>query len=1473
MKHSVLRRTLLITLILCGALQLTAQQQGRVMQFLGRFSTNAYNQGSAETVAYDPATQRLFLTGALNSRLTALDIRNPAAPIRLFEIALAQYGGVVNSVASRNGIVAVALEDAVPQNPGKVVFFNTDGTYLNMVTVGALPDMICFSPDGTRVLTANEGEPSTDYLNDPEGSVSIISLANGVANATVRTATFTQFNTQRDSLIALGVRITGANNPTVAQDLEPEYIAFGNNGATAYVTLQEANAVAVLDVNNATFTEIQPLGMKDYRRGLPRVQTFPFNQRPLLGTTTAGQQIFLGGFSGLAYEGVAANGNWRFITVTDRGPNAAPTTINGVPTRPFALPAFQPRCIRFELNPQTGVSTITQTILLTRNGGTTPLTGLPNLQASTANLAYTDEIPVNPDGTRLANDPFGGDLEGIAVAANGELWMCDEYRPAIYRFSPTGDMVRRYIPQGTAASVNAAPGAFGMEALPSVYASRRPNRGFEAIAIEGTKVYAFIQSPLDNPNNGSNSTSKASSIIRIVEFDIPTETVTGEYLMPLYEARSADELSKVDKIGDAVSLGNRRFMVVVRDSRTGTSAKKLVFEVDLATATNLITNPPQLGVGATPENLGFVALAQRGVRCAYVRRVCNLASLGYGVDKVEGLALINPNTFVAINDNDFGMMDAPLPMNGTVRLASDGGPISVAVLRFDQPNAIDVSDRDGAGNTASINFKNFNVPVFGLFQPDAIATYQAGGQTFYVTANEGDVREYGSFLETRRVNDATLLLDPTVFPASANVRADNQLGRINVFRTTGDIDGDGDLDEIHTQGGRSFTIWSSSGTLVYDSGEDFDRITSQLFPANFNCSNTNNTFDNRSTSKGTEPEGIAISTIGDSTYAFICLERIGGVMMYNITNPFAPRFVDYLNSRNFAQTPALNAGGDLGPEVVMVIPAAQSPNGQHLIVCANEISGTVSLYGIQNTAITEQPQTQSVCAGETVTLRTVATGPSLTYQWLKDGQPMINQTQNTLTLESVGSQSTGIFECIITPAAGTAQPLRTRTALVAVLPQSQITSEPQNRVATVGSTITLATETNVTDNSLRYQWFRGFSALQDGGRISGSRSAELRMTNLQQSDAGNNYYCQITSRCGIISTRRVTVDVAAITIRSTAQAVRVCESSPAVLRVDAQATVQSAVLEYEWRKGTTVIPQQTSSSLSLPSVRAADTGSYFVRITLAGTSSSVMYGPIPVQFAAPTSIEQQPQAGILCTGTQSTLRVEARGESLRYQWQRDGTDVPGATQSQATLTEAGRYTVTVTGTCGAQTSNAAVLTLRRPPVIREQPREVVSLTEGKELVISVGVEGDDVEYQWFKNGVAVQGATSNVFRSAASMEARGRYRCRISNQCGTINSSESSVDVITSVAIEESGLRIGSASPNPASTATVISLTSDSERMVTMTVYDNLGRVVLRREVLCNTGVNDVRITTSGELFTTGAYTAVFGIGAAHHSVPFAVVR
>ncbi|AOS61856.1 choice-of-anchor I family protein [Actinoalloteichus hymeniacidonis] len=266
-------------------------------------------------------------------------------------------------------------------------------------------------------------------------------------------------------------------------------------------------------------------------------------------------------------------------------------------------------------------------------------------------------------------------------------------------------------------------------------------------------------------------------------------------------------------------------------------------------------------------------------------------------------------------------------------------------------NELDVSNKDD-----EIALKSW--PIKGMYQPDGMAAFQAAGSTYLVTANEGDSRDWEAYGEEYRVADLVTEVAPLCqdafadFPGGTDALiAEENLGRLNVTAANGLRDGDEPCyEELHSFGARSFSVWTTDGEQVFDSGSDFERITAELYPEMFNSNHTENTFDNRSDDKGPEPEGITLGEVDGRTYAFIGLERIGGVMIYDVSDPTAPEFVQYVNNRNFDGDPESDQwqqAGDLGAEGLTFIAEANSPvPGTPVLVVANEVSGTTTLFEI-----------------------------------------------------------------------------------------------------------------------------------------------------------------------------------------------------------------------------------------------------------------------------------------------------------------------------------------------------------------------------------------------------------------------------------------------------------------------------------------------------------------------------------------------
>lgn len=252
--------------------------------------------------------------------------------------------------------------------------------------------------------------------------------------------------------------------------------------------------------------------------------------------------------------------------------------------------------------------------------------------------------------------------------------------------------------------------------------------------------------------------------------------------------------------------------------------------------------------------------------------------------------------------------------------------ISLGYKDYSLPgNHIDASDDDGLIG----NFQQWD-NVYGMYQPDAITLVEIGGVEYILTANEGDARDYNGYSEEERVAD--IVLDPTVFPNAATLQLDENLGRLKITTSQGDIDNDGDFDELYSYGARSFSIWDLNGNQVFDSGNEIGEILAERFEDNY--------ADNRDDDKGSEPESITFGHVGGKTFAYIGLERATGVMVYDITDPANSKFVNYFNEN----------GTDQSPEGLVFVDAVNSPTGLPYLISTNEsfsgYNGSISAYNV-----------------------------------------------------------------------------------------------------------------------------------------------------------------------------------------------------------------------------------------------------------------------------------------------------------------------------------------------------------------------------------------------------------------------------------------------------------------------------------------------------------------------------------------------
>ncbi len=405
-------------------------------------------------------------------------------------------------------------------------------------------------------------------------------------------------------------------------------------------------------------------------------------------------------------------------------------------------------------------------------------------------------------------------------------------------------------------------------------------------------------------------------------------------------------------VPNSVDINNGRLAVAVENHYKQNPGKVLLYN----TSDHSLIN--QFTVGALPDMVKFTKNGKQIISANEGE-----PNDAYTVDPLGTVSIIDiDNALVTTLDfTNFNILQIPLSLQGfrvfgpNATLAQDVEPEYIAVSDDSQIAWVSLQENNGiakidlVGKSIAailpLGFKNHNTiennldasdkdnvkalknwPIKGMYQPDGIVAVTINGMEYLISANEGDSRDYSGFSEEARVADLTL--DETAFPIEMDYQNAANLGRLKTTTTMGDLDNDGDIDEIYSYGARSFSIWSPNANLIYDSGNSIAIETLTATPDRFNDN------DGRSDDKGGEPEGLDVLKLENGRYLlFVGLERNDQVLVYDITSPTSPIFLTILSH-----------SGDEAPEGILAIPAANSPTGNDILVVTNEDSGTVSFY-------------------------------------------------------------------------------------------------------------------------------------------------------------------------------------------------------------------------------------------------------------------------------------------------------------------------------------------------------------------------------------------------------------------------------------------------------------------------------------------------------------------------------------------------
>ncbi len=423
-------------------------------------------------------------------------------------------------------------------------------------------------------------------------------------------------------------------------------------------------------------------------------------------------------------------------------------------------------------------------------------------------------------------------------------------------------------------------------------------------------------------------------------------------------------------------------------------------------------------------------------------------------------------------------------------------------------------------------------------------------------------------------------------------------------------------------------------------------------------------------------------------------------------------------------------------------------------------------------SVTTPPANDTVCQGASKTFTVSAAGTALAYQWRKDGKDISGATGASYSIFSVLPGHAGSYDVVVSGACS--PPAVSAGATLTVIPSPAISRQPRSVELCPGAPVTFGV--SVTGAGLSYQWRK------DGNDIVGATDSSYTIASVQLKDSGE-YDVTINGTCG----GSVTSDFAKLVVDQPPKILTepvntsVCEGQPAALSVSAGGTG----ISYQWRRRGTAIPGATSYIFTLPAVTKADTGSYDVIVS--GTcqptdTSNVAVLGISKQTAI--AITTQPQSKSVCIGDKITLDVQASGASLRYQWRKNGQDLPGITGSGLTIASAaasdsGSYDVVISSPCGQPvTSNKAAVAIDRSTSIDSQPQDR-TVKRGEGVTFTVGASGSGLGYQWRKNGTDLAGATSSSYSIVSVTEAdSGMYDVIVSGRCGSpITSKEALLKV------------------------------------------------------------------------------------------------
>lgn len=439
--------------------------------------------------------------------------------------------------------------------------------------------------------------------------------------------------------------------------------------------------------------------------------------------------------------------------------------------------------------------------------------------------------------------------------------------------------------------------------------------------------------------------------------------------------------------------------------------------------------------------------------------------------------------------------------------------------------------------------------------------------------------------------------------------------------------------------------------------------------------------------------------------------------------------------------------------------------------CGAEVSTSIVIFVEAEPLITSDPLSETICLGLATQLSVSATGlGTLTYQWRLDGIDIPGANSNTYDLPIVSLADAGSYDVIVTDDCGSSV---SATAVLNVLTPPTLTSVPTSQDVCEG-TATVLSATATGTAPLSYQWSL------NGLAIPGATSPTYSIAAMTQGDEGA-YTVNVSNVCGNVESADATVTFLGLPeITQSPMSQTVCPQTNVTFQVVATG---AAPLSYQWRRGGVAIPGETTNTLVLTGVTAADAGVYDVAVS--NSCDTAISAPATLTILASPTLTSFPSNQSVCEGTSTTLTVSASGTApLSYQWSLNGVPIPGATTSSFTIlsmsaVDAGAYVATVSNVCGTIDSPAALLTYLAPPVVTLNPTSQ-TVCPGTDVTLSVNAGGaSPLSYQWRRNGVDLAGATATtlILPGVTSADA-GSYDVVVSNSCDVVTTTPALLEVL-----------------------------------------------------------------------------------------------